>query len=94
MRAIIVFTATLAASLALAQTRPSTTTMSCAAAASLVQQRGAVLLGTGGDTFDRFVRDASYCPKGQILKAAFTPSADQRQCFVGWRCYDPDYQIR
>jgi hypothetical protein len=94
LRGIIILFATFAASTAWAQSRPSTTNMSCAAAASLVQQRGAVVLGTGGSTFDRFVRDASFCPHGQILRAAFVPAADQRQCFIGWRCHEPEYQVR
>lgn len=80
--------------LAAAQGRPSTTAMSCAAAAALVQSRGAVVLGTGGDMFDRFVRDASFCPKGQVLRPAFEPTIDQRQCFVGYRCFEEEKQPR
>ena len=77
---------TCAAGAALAQGRASTTAMNCHAAASLVQAQGAAVLGTGGDTFDRFVRDASFCPRGQALKPAFAPTSDLAQCQVGWRC--------
>ena len=93
MRNLITSAIFIAASLAAfapasAQPRPSTTQLSCHAANALVQQRGAVVLGTGGETFDRFVRDASFCAHGQTLRQSFAPSADQSQCFVGWRCYD------
>ena len=81
-------------SFAHAQTRPSTTTMTCAAAAGLVQQRGAVVLGMGGDAFDRFVRDASFCSKGQQMRAGFSPTTDNRACLVGWRCYDESREDR
>ena len=93
-RLTITLALAIAANAAQAQTRPNTATMACAAAARLVLSQGAIVLGTGGDTFDRFVRDASYCQRGQILRAAFTPSADVRQCFVGWRCYEPESQQR
>ncbi len=79
---------------ALAQTRATTTTMSCDAAASLVQARGAVVLYSTPDIFDRFVRDASFCPHGQVLKPAFTPARDRAQCFVGYRCYEEEKQVR
>ena len=76
------------ASATFAQSRPSTTRMSCSAASNIVQGRGAAVLGTGGDTFDRFVRDAGFCFHGQVLRPGFAPTADREQCLVGWRCYD------
>jgi hypothetical protein len=79
---------------ALAQGRPSTTSMTCAAAASLVQQRGAVVLGTGGSTFDRAVRDASFCAQGQKLRPMFAPTTDNPNCHVGWRCFDESRESR
>ena len=81
-------------SLAAAQNRASTTNMTCGAAYALVQTQGAAVLGTGGDTFDRFVRDASFCPKSQILRPAFVPARDQAQCLVGYRCYEEEKQTR
>ena len=77
-----------------AQTRLSTTNMSCAAANSLVLSQGAAVLGTGGDTFDRFVRDSRFCAPGQKLRPAFVPARDQRQCMVGWLCYDEPQEDR
>ena len=85
---------TSAAGAALAQGRASTTAMNCRSAASLVQAQGAAVLGTGGDTFDRFVRDASFCPRGQVLKPAFAPTSDLAQCQVGWRCSDESKENR
>ncbi len=73
---------------ATAQTRPSTTALSCGEVSSVVRARGALVLGTGGDTFERVVRDASFCSHGDTLRPFFAPSRDQRQCFVGWRCFE------
>ena len=92
--AAIVFTLVLGANAALAQSRQSTVSLSCGQAQGIVQRQGAAVLGTGGDTFDRFVRDQSFCPKGQILKATFVPTRDAPQCLVGWRCVDNSVNFR
>ncbi len=68
--------------------RPSTTEMSCRSANALIMERGAIVIGTGGDTYDRFVRDQSFCPKGLTTVAGFAPAGDNPQCFVGYRCVD------
>ncbi|MDP4022113.1 hypothetical protein Q8W71_05735 [Methylobacterium sp. NEAU 140] len=81
----------LAASLgpAAAQGRPSTTAMNCGQAARLVEARGAVVLGTGGQTYDRFVRDRSFCEPTEIARRAFRPTRDDPACLVGYTCYEP-----
>ncbi len=71
---------------ALAQPRPSTPERSCAANRQNVAARGAIVLGTGGHTYDRFVRDRSFCEHGDYLEPAFVPSRDTDACFVGYRC--------
>ena len=73
---------------AVAQERPSTTAMTCGAAHAMVVQRGSVVLGTGGQTFDRIVRDSSFCFLGQKLRPVIAPSRDNPQCYVGDRCFD------
>ncbi len=75
-----------APSATMAQGRPSTTAMSCASANALVISRRAIVLGTGGDTYDRFVAEDRECPAGLQTLPAFVPSADNPQCFVGYRC--------
>jgi len=69
-----------------AQTRPSTVDRPCEASRQLVFARGAVILGTGGHTYDRFVRDRSFCEYTEYAQSAFVPSLDTPQCFVGYRC--------
>ena len=69
-----------------AQPRPSTTDMRCAQAAGMVAARGAIVLGTGGFTYDRFVSDVSHCAIKQRTEPAWVPAADTPQCFVGYRC--------
>ena len=76
----------LAAGSALAQSRPSTPDRTCAANRQSVVANGAIVLGTGGFTYDRFVRDRSFCQHGEFLESAFVPSRDTAQCFIGYRC--------
>ena len=78
--------ATLAATTAVAQPRPLTTNMTCAAASALVSARGAVVLGTGPHTYDRYVAHPGFCDRGQGYDPAFERTADSAQCFVGYRC--------
>lgn len=90
MRRVLLSAILVAASLvpALAQ-RPSTTTLSCAQARAVVARQGAAVLGTGGPTFDRFVRDRSFCEATEIGRRAFVPTRDGPGCFVGFTCYEP-----
>ena len=69
-----------------AQIRPSTVSMPCRTSQRLVYSRGAVVLGTGGYSYDRFVRDRSLCEFNEYIQPAFVPSLDAPQCFVGYRC--------
>jgi hypothetical protein len=85
-RILVVLVVTLVATSAAAQTRPSTIGRPCAASQQLVYSRGAVVLGTGGYTYDRFVRDRSFCEFNEYTSPAFVPSLDTPQCFVGFRC--------
>jgi hypothetical protein len=71
---------------AVAQPRPSTTAMSCNQAAGLVASKGAIVLGTGGYTYDRFVSDARFCLRSETTEPVWVPAADTPQCMVGYRC--------
>jgi len=76
------------ASGALAQGRPSTTAMTCAAAASFVASRGAVVIGTGGDTYERVVTSQGFCNRGEDTKPLFAPTRDNGACFIGYYCFE------
>ena len=70
--------------------RPSSTSMTCAAAYNLVTQRGAVVIGTGGDTYDRAVAHQGFCERGEVTVPLYAPTLDKRTCFIGRTCiYDP-----
>ena len=49
---------------AAAQPRPNTLQMSCRQAQALVVSHGAIVLGTGPNRYERYVRDQSFCPVG------------------------------
>jgi hypothetical protein len=83
--ALIVFTTG-----ALAQPRPSTVRMTCAQARSTVLSRGAVVLSTGPNTYDRFVSSRNYCEINESLESVWAPTADTPQCFIGYRCRSGD----
>lgn len=78
-----------ATSAASAQGRPDSTRMSCGQAAALVQRSGALVLGTGGMTYDRYVADRRFCNPTEQTKPAFAPAADTPRCFVGYTCIEP-----
>ncbi len=88
-RSILIVTLLLSATPALAQGRPSTVAMSCAQTARLVNAQGAIVLGTGGQTYDRFVRDRSFCEPTEIARRAFRPTRDNPSCLIGYTCYEP-----
>jgi hypothetical protein len=69
-----------------AQGRPSTLALTCRSAASLVAQRGAIVLGTGGQTYDRFVSNETFCPVGLYARPAAVPTRDNPQCVIGFYC--------
>jgi hypothetical protein len=74
------------ATAAQAQQRPMTPIMGCAQAQQLVLRNGAIVLGTGTYTYDRYVRDLSFCQIDESLRAAWVPTRDTPQCFVGYTC--------
>ncbi len=71
---------------ALAQGRPDSLRMSCETARRLVSERGAVVLGTGPDIYDRYVATQSFCQRDEQTDPVWLRTADSRQCFIGYRC--------
>ena len=75
---------------ATAQSRPSSVNMSCHQATGLVASRGAIVLGTGGHTYDRFVSDRRFCLRSEVTQPVWVPTRDTPQCFVGYRCKEAE----
>ncbi|MGL4445894.1 MAG: hypothetical protein ACRCU1_19885 [Alsobacter sp.] len=75
-----------AATPASAQSRPDSLTMTCSAAQALVRERGAIVIGTGPNVFDRFVADRRFCMPTQVTQNAFITTRDNRNCLVGGIC--------
>jgi hypothetical protein len=87
MKKIAVFLLALtSASAVQAQQRPFTPSLSCGQAQQIVLSRGAAVLGTGANTYDRYVRDRSFCQVSEYLENAWVPTRDTPQCPVGYRC--------
>jgi hypothetical protein len=78
----------LVAGAAAAQERPYAPAMGCQQAAAIVSARGGVVIGTGPTTYERLVRDIGFCPREQTTQPFWTPTADNPQCFIGYRCRD------
>ena len=74
-----------------AQAMPSTLQMTCSQAASLVVSRGAVVLRTGPNTYDRYVSGQGFCARAEVAVPEWVPTVDATQCFIGYRC-DPRYR--
>ena len=69
-----------------AQERPAMSELTCGNARTLVASRGAVVVSTGPQGYERVVRDAGFCGLDESTSPAYLASADERQCFVGYRC--------
>ncbi len=69
-----------------AEARINTTNLSCNQAKDLVYSRGAIVLSTGRNTYDRFVADRSFCPIGDYTKPAYVRTRDRRSCKIGYTC--------
>jgi hypothetical protein len=76
------------AGMAHAATKPDVSKIPCASIQHFVQDMGAVVLNTGSNTFDRFVRDNSFCAARQISEIAFVAAFDDQVCTVGLRCQE------
>ncbi len=73
-----------------ADAMPDSTKMSCAQATATVSNAGAVVMTyghfDGGCLYDRFVAHGGYCMHGETTEAAWVPTTDSADCFVGYRC--------
>jgi hypothetical protein len=94
MRSSLALALLLAPSLALAQSRPLTTTMTCKAVQSLIQSRQAVVLNTSPTLFDRYVANDGQCLVDQESRPAFAPTSDNPQCLIGLRCVELEINQR
>ena len=78
----------LLAATAAAEARPDSRGMSCADIRQLIQSRRAVVLTTGPNTYDRYVRQfGNECDWPQVPMSAYVPTRDGR-CPV-YKCDDP-----
>ncbi len=73
---------------ATAQTRLSTTNLTCAQARSVVASHGAVVLGTGGMTYERFVAHGGFCQRLEWARPTYAPTRDSPACPVGGVCVE------
>lgn len=76
----------LAPTLARAQSRLDSLTMTCAALKEVIQKRGVVIVGTGPNVYDRYVANGRFCAPTQITDNGFVATSDNRQCAAGYVC--------
>ena len=69
-----------------AQQGPFTPSLPCRQVQQIVFASGAVVLSTGPHTYDRYVRDRSFCLIDEYLEPVWVPARDTPQCPVGYRC--------
>ena len=92
MRTIVaVVLLALSAGNAFAQRRPMTPALTCGQARSLVAGHGAIVLGTGSYTYDRYVASRAFCEINETIEPSWVPTRDVAQCPVGSRCVDQDF---
>jgi hypothetical protein len=86
LRLAVTSLALLIGSEACSQGRPNSTTTTCSQAAGLVASQGAVVLGTGVYTYDRYVSAPGFCALGETTEPAWVPTLNNPQCFIGYQC--------
>ena len=69
-----------------ASARPSTLSMTCRGAQSLLASKGAVVMTTGAHTYERFVAIVGYCMTAEWGYAATAPTKDMPSCPLGYAC--------
>ncbi|RAZ77320.1 hypothetical protein DPM35_12655 [Mesorhizobium atlanticum] len=71
-----------------ADARPDTREMTCAQTQALIQSRHAVVLTTGANTYERYVRQfGNECDAPYVPMVDYIPASDGR-CMV-YRCEEP-----
>jgi hypothetical protein len=87
-RIMLTTTAVLLAATGLASARPDTRTMSCEQLRDLIRSHRAVVLTTGPNTYDRYVRQfGNECDWPEVPMSAYVPTRDGR-CPV-YSCQEP-----
>ncbi|MEN3930239.1 hypothetical protein WJT86_04080 [Microvirga sp. W0021] len=61
----------------------------CSQLQTMVRTEGAVTIYYGSHLYDRYVDHAGFCATMERTKAAWIPSKDNPQCFVGYTCEQP-----
>lgn len=69
--------------------RPAAYKLSCRRASSLVAKEGAIVLNTSDATFERIVRDQSFCERGEQIMPAWVQATDIANCMIGYTCEEP-----
>jgi len=69
-----------------AAARPYAPGMACRAVQELIGARGAAVISTSPSTYDRFVSGGRYCEPTEDTEAAWIPTSDKRDCFIGYTC--------
>ncbi len=66
---------------------PDTLAMSCDQARALVTRSSSAVLRSGPQDYDRYHVDDASCLRREMQgEAAFVPTRDNRQCFIGYTC--------
>jgi len=72
------------------QSKGDTLKMSCDHARSLVHGSGGTLLYSGPERYDLYHVGGGTCSRlHEIMQAAYVPTRDNAQCFIGYTCEPP-----
>ena len=88
VRILLPTVAAMLAATGLAEARPDSRAMSCAQIRAMIQSHRAVVLTTGPNTYDRYVRQfGNECDWPEVPMSAYIPARDGH-CPV-YRCEEP-----
>jgi hypothetical protein len=69
----------------IAAARPNAPSLTCSVIQGLVASRGELIVNTGQVTYERYIRDRSFCAQDEIAEPDFVRSSDTPECLL-YRC--------
>lgn len=86
MKKILMIAVLLGTQVSFGGTRADLGSMTTSEARQLVGDRGAVIFNSGKRTYERVVKNVSYCELGEVTRFFYGQTADDNSAIVGKTC--------
>jgi len=90
MKKLVLIIALMGSQVSFGTTRVDLQSLTTNEATQLLKDRGAVIFNTGKYTFERVVRNRSYCELDEVTRFFRGQTADENSAIVGRLCVQPN----